>query len=124
MARTSLTGVPRQDAQPDPLRERYEDVVDALMGIDGVTPPAGGSGFGRGALKYRKSIFAMYVRGHLVLKLPASRVTELVQSGAGLHFDANKGIPMKEWFSLDPDAGLDWLALTREALDFAQTSVR
>ena len=27
---------------------------------------------------------------------------------------------MKEWLSLDPGSELDWLALAREALDFAR----
>jgi hypothetical protein len=67
--------------------ERYEDLVDDLTGVDGVSPPAGGSGFGRSALRYR--------------------------------FDANKGTPMKEWFSLDPGSALPWPPLAREALDFA-----
>jgi hypothetical protein len=116
--------VPSNSGGPDPLRERYEDLVDDLMGIDGVTPPRGGSGFGRSALRYRARIFAMFVRGRLVLKLPASRVAELVESGAGTPFDANKGTPMREWFSLDPKSGLDWLTLAREALDFARRSGR
>ena len=90
------------------------------MGNEGVTPPRGDSGFGRSALRYRTKIFAMFVRGRLVLKLPASRVGELVRSGAGVHFDANKGTPMKEWFSLDPESGLPWLPLAREALEHAQ----
>ena len=51
------------------------------MGADGVTPPQGGGGFGRSALRYRGKIFAMLVRGSLVVKLPAGRVTELVASG-------------------------------------------
>ena len=38
-------------------QERYEDLVDELTGVDGVTPPPGGSGFGRGALRYRRKIF-------------------------------------------------------------------
>jgi hypothetical protein len=29
---------------------------------------------------------------------------------------------MKEWLSLDPESGLAWLPLAREALDFAQGS--
>lgn len=104
----------------DPVVERYADLVDDLMGTDGVAPPRGGSGFGRSSLRYRGKIFAMLVRGSLVLKLPARRVTELVRSGEGVPFDANKGTPMKEWLSLDPESGLDWLALAREALEFAQ----
>jgi len=42
--------------------ERYEHLVDEFTGVDGVTPPEGGSGFGRGALRYRRKIFAMFVR--------------------------------------------------------------
>jgi len=72
-------------------QERYEDLVDELAGVDGVTPPTGGSGFGRGALRYRRKIFAMFVRGQLVVKLPAPRVDELIADGHGERFDANKG---------------------------------
>ena len=100
--------------------ERYEDLVDEFAGVDGVTPPTGGSGFGRGALRYRRKIFAMFVRGQLVVKLPAPRVDELIADGHGERFDANKGTPMKEWFSLGPDSALAWLPLAREALDFAR----
>jgi hypothetical protein len=106
----------------DPVRERYEDLVDELMAIDGVTPPRGGGGFGRGALRYEGKIFAMLVRGRLVLKLPASRVSALIRSGNGAAFDANKGTPMREWLSLDPGSELDWLSLATEALDFARAA--
>jgi hypothetical protein len=100
--------------------QRYEDLVVDLLGEDGVLPPRGGSGFGRGALRYRTKIFAMFVRGQLVVKLPRHRVDELVAGGHGDRFDANKGTPMKEWFSLDPESGLGWAPLAREALDFAR----
>ena len=105
-------------ARPD---ERYEDLVDELVGAAGVTPPRGGGGFGRSALRFQGKIFAMLVRGRLVVKLPAGRVDALVEAGDGVHFDANKGTPMREWLSLDPDSGQDWLALAREALDFARS---
>ena len=101
---------------------RFGDVVDELVGSPGVTPPRGGSGFGRSALRWENKIFAMLVRGRLVLKLPASRVDALVGGGDGVRFDANKGTPMKEWFSLDPESGLAWLPLAQEALDFARAS--
>jgi hypothetical protein len=106
------------------MMARYLDLVDDLVGIDGVTPPPGGSGFGRGSLKYRGKIFAMLVRGGLVLKLPADRVTELIGAGEGVAFDANKGTAMREWFSLAPGSGLDWLSLATEALDFARSAAR
>ena len=104
--------------------DRYEDLVDELVGADGVTPPRGGSGFGRSALRFQNKIFAMFVRGRLVVKLPSERVEELIAAGEGAHFDANKGTPMREWLSLDPDSARPWLALATEALDFARRSQR
>ena len=109
---------------PRALQERYEDLVDELIGTDGVTPPRGGSGFGRGAIRFQNKIFAMFVRGRLVLKLPADRVDALVSAGDGVRFDANKGRPMKEWFVLDPQSRREWLPLAREALEFARTAGR
>ncbi len=100
--------------------ERFEELVGELLGCPGVTPPSGGSGFGRSALRWETKIFAMLVRGRLVVKLPAARVDALVADGDGLRFDANKGTPMREWLSLHPESGLAWLPLAREALDFAQ----
>ena len=101
--------------------QRYEDLIEEFLGEDGVLPPPGGSGFGRSALRYRRKIFAMFVRGRLVVKLPRKRVDELVAGGHGERFDANKGTPMKEWFSLDPESQLAWPPLAREALGFARS---
>jgi hypothetical protein len=101
--------------------DRYTDLVDDLMGVAGVTPPRGGGGFGRSALKFENKIFAMFVRGRLVLKLPAERVDSLVAAGDGVRFDANKGTPMREWFSLDPASKREWLPLAHEALDHARS---
>ncbi len=106
---------------PDGPDERYEDLVDELVGAAGVTPPRGGGGFGRSALRFQGKIFAMLVRGRLVVKLPAGRVDALVVAGEGVRFDANKGTPMREWLSLHPDSAQDWPALAREALEFARS---
>jgi hypothetical protein len=105
------------------LRQRYEDMVDELVGEAGVTPPQGGGGFGRSATRFNGKIFVMFVRGQLVLRLPEGRVDELVLAGDGIRFDANKGTPMREWLSLDPDCGQPWLPLAREALSFARSAV-
>jgi hypothetical protein len=111
--------------QPDsPSRARFEDLVTEFNDVDGVTPPRSGAGFGRSALRYRGKIFAMFVRGALVVKLPADRVAALVAAGHGAHFDANKGTPMREWFAVGPDpdsdSKLSWSALAAEALAFAE----
>jgi hypothetical protein len=108
-------------AESGPER-RYEDLVDGLIGADGVTPPRGGGGFGRSAVRFQNKIFVMLVRGRLVLKLPADRVDDLIAAGHGVRFDANKGTPMREWLSLDPESGLPWPSLAREALDHARSS--
>ena len=102
---------------------RYEDLVDEFVGLDGVLPPQADSGFGRSALRFRRKIFAMLVRDRLVVKLPRQRVDELVAAGHGDRFDANKGTPMKEWLSLDPESDLAWLPLAREALYFVRTTL-
>ena len=111
---------PGRPGQADQPEDRFGDVVDGLIGSPGVTPPRGGSGFGRSALRWEGKIFAMLVRGRLVVKLPAARVDALTGDGDGVPFDANKGTPMKEWFSLDPASGLPWLPLAQEALEFAR----
>jgi hypothetical protein len=100
-------------------QDRYEDLIDELVGLPGVTPPDRRSGFGRSAVRFNRKIFVMFVRGRLVLKLPEDRVSELVASGDGIRFDANKGTPMREWLNLHPQSDQEWLPLAREALAFA-----
>ncbi|MEU4666603.1 hypothetical protein AB0F91_01230 [Amycolatopsis sp. NPDC023774] len=101
--------------------DRFEDLIDELLGsedAEGVEPPRPGSGFGSSALRVDNRIFAVLVRGHLVVKLPKPRVDALVAEGHGVQFDAHKGTPMKEWFTLAEEAPLDWPALAREACVF------
>jgi hypothetical protein len=105
-----------------PADQRFESLVDEFVGRDGVTPPRPGRGFGSGALRYQGRIFAMHVRGELVVKLPRARVDALVAEGAGVRFDANKGTPMREWLRLASASALDWSALAGEALDFARAA--
>jgi hypothetical protein len=109
--------------KPDsPSAARFEDLVTEFNDVEGVTPPSGGSGFGRSALRYRGRIFAMLVRGGLVVKLPADRVTSLVTAGQGAHFDANKGTAMREWLAVAPDSPLTWSELAAEAHAFARAA--
>jgi hypothetical protein len=99
-------------------QERFDELVAEFLAIDGVTPPGESAGFGSGALRINGKIFAMFVRDRLVVKLPKGRVDELVAAGEGDRFDANKGTPMKEWFSLDPASRLAWRPLSDEAFAF------
>ena len=99
--------------------QRYDGLVRKFSGMRGVTRITEGKGFGSsGQLKFEGRIFAMLVRGELVLKLPGARVDELIDGGEGKRFDAGKGKPMREWFALSPTSKRQWLPLTQEALDF------
>lgn len=103
--------------------ESFADLVDALADRHGVTVPGETAvrGFGSDALKVDGAIFAMPVPGALVVKLPASRVAELIEAGVGAAFDAGKGTPMKEWLTVVEHEPAAWLALAEEALEFVRS---
>jgi hypothetical protein len=97
---------------------RFGALAEALSGVDGVTVGSGRRGFGSDALQVDGRIFAMARHGGLVLKLPRTKVAELVASGDGTPFDAGKGKPMKEWVVLGQQVEAQWLGLATEALAF------
>jgi hypothetical protein len=104
---------------------RYADVVKGFSGRRHVTHVDGAGGFGsRGQLKVDGRIFAMLVRGELVVKLRRDRVDELVDAGHGRRFDAGKGRPMREWFALASTSRQAWMPLAQEAFDFVQEASR
>lgn len=98
------------------MKRTYQDVVAALAETNGVTR---GRMFGSEGLKIGGKVFAMEVRGRLVVKLATAKAAEIVGAGLGAAFDPGHGRPMKQWVAVAPDAALDWVALAREALDFA-----
>ena len=94
----------------------WEPIAKAQLAERGVTE---GTGFGTNAgLRVSGKIFAMLVRGELVVKLPRDRVDELVYAGAARRFDAGKGRPMKEWASVPASASRRWRGLVEEARTF------
>jgi hypothetical protein len=101
--------------------ERFDLVVEALIQQPGVTPPGPGRSFGSGGLKVEGRIFAMLVRGRLVVKLPRGRVDALVDAGDGVRYDPRRdGRLMREWLDLHPTSTLNWLGLATEALEFVR----
>lgn len=111
-----------------PLAEaerRYAAIVKALAGQPGVTQDTGGrKGFGSSSqLKVGGRIFAMLVRGDLVVKLPRLEVDGAVAGRLGVRFDPRRdGRLMKEWLVVATTSKADWLALARQALAYVRKS--
>ena len=100
--------------------ELFAELCEEFAGTPGVTVRGSGRpGFGSSALKINNSIFAMLVGDRLVVKLPRTRVAELIERGVGEPFDAGKGKPMKEWVGLLGDEGT-CRQLVAEALAFVR----
>jgi hypothetical protein len=101
------------------LEARFADLVRAFAD-DPDVEVGGRRGFGSGTLQVRGRIFAMISHGRLVLKLPRNRVAELIASGAGGPFDADKGKPLAEWVVLGDADDATWHRVAREAAAFVR----
>jgi hypothetical protein len=99
--------------------ERFATIVEELLSNPDVTPPSEGKGFGSSGLKIHNKIFAMLVRGKLVVKLPKPRIDALIAAGEGERYDPrHDGRLMKEWVTIEPTSEEEWLNLSREAMEF------
>ena len=56
--------------------------------------------FGSPGLKVAGKVFAMLVRGELVVKISRERVDQVVASGRGAPFNPGHGKLMKEWVAI------------------------
>ena len=111
------------DHSPATPEERFAAIVGEFLNHPGVTPPSDGKRFGSAGLKIQNKIFAMLVRGRLVVKLPQERVDALVAVGDGERYDPrHDGRLMKEWISLAPTFQGEWLPLAREAMEFVASN--
>jgi hypothetical protein len=70
-------------------------------------------------LSVNGKIFAMLVKGKLVVKLPKQRVDELVAARVGTYFDPGHGRRMKQWISI-PAGKVDWVERASEAYRFVK----
>jgi hypothetical protein len=95
----------------------FASVANALRSKRGISLEEGW-GAGNLVLKVHGNIFAMSVRGDLVVKLPAERIDALVRERVARRFDPRKnGRVMKEW-AVFGGRGPDWVTLAQEAFDF------
>lgn len=101
-------------AKPSGPDRAFAPIDRAFADEPGVTAGVMMASYG---LKVNGKIFAMSVKGNLVVKLPRARVDALVTTGTGVPFDPGHGRLMKEWVVVRPGA-TPWLPLAREAHDF------
>jgi len=110
--------------RPTGVEKRFASIAARLGEREGVSLGSGKRGFGSDALTVHGRIFAMVTRGQIVVKLPRDRVSELIERGDGLPFDAGKGRPMKEWVVLSESSRRRWQSLAGEACDFVSHGSR
>ena len=80
--------------------------------------------FGVSGIKIGGKMFAMSVKGELIVKLPKGRVDSLLASKKGKHFYHlfDKNLVMKEWVAIGQKNKRDWNKLAQEAKDFATST--
>lgn len=93
----------------------WENVTGPLKVLPGVT---GSTMMGLPCLRLSGAFFAAWDRrtGDLLVKLPAARVTDLVDAGRAHPF-APAGRRFREWASVPPGPRTTWAALLDEAFD-------
>lgn len=95
----------------------FAPIVDEFAKVRGVTQKKLFSS--SDVLAVGGKIFAMLVRGRLVVKLPKARVDAIIASGRGERFDPGHGRLMKEWASIDGERE-SWIDLAREAYHYVK----
>jgi len=91
------------------------DWAGAVASLPGVTQAGM---FGSVALKAGGKVFAMVVKGSLVVKLARDRVASLLADKQGKPFDPGHGKVMKEWVRIGPENRAQWPVRTAEAHAF------
>lgn len=95
--------------------ELFESIATKLLTDETITRK---KMFGSMGLSIGGKVFAMAVKGKLVVKLPRERVEKLISLGRGESFDPGHGRLMKEWLVVDMRFGDEWFNLTEEARNF------
>jgi TfoX/Sxy family transcriptional regulator of competence genes len=104
------------------VQELFERVAERLVAEEPGVEKA--RMFASDGLKTDGKFFAMVSKGDLVVKLPAARVDELEESGAGRRFDPGHGRLMKEWAALEPADEKACEAYVEEARSFVASQAR
>jgi TfoX/Sxy family transcriptional regulator of competence genes len=99
--------------------DNFREICDRLLAADPDIELK--RAFSSPGLRFRDRIFAMHVRGDLVVKLPPERCEELAADGAARPFRIGQRV-MREWVVIGVDREFEWDALADEALAFARSA--
>lgn len=110
--------VPKRNLAKSEMDPAFADIVEAFRRDKNITIARM---FGSEGLKTNGKVFVMLVKGDLVAKLPKERVTALISTGVGEHFDPGHGRAMKEWVALNPKERINWLKLAKEAQKYVSS---
>jgi len=97
-------------------QQRYTNLVGTLLDNPDVTQSEK-RGFGSG-LRVGGKVFAMLVKGQLVVKLPQPRIAEMIAKGEGEPYHYGNGRVTKGWLTVQETSEEEWLPLAREAMEF------
>jgi TfoX/Sxy family transcriptional regulator of competence genes len=96
--------------------DKFQAIIESYAGVPDLSI---GKMFGSIVLKANGKVFAMLVKDRLVIKLPKTRVDNLMTMGCGSPFDPGHGRLMKEWVSVEMTGNeTEWSNLVEEAKAF------
>jgi hypothetical protein len=102
--------------------ERFRSIRQGYVDRGGVTT---GTGFGgNDGLRIDGRIFAMVVRGELVVKLPRARAAAMTERLEARPFEPGTGRVMREWVSVPVDRADAWPGLVDEAFAYVSRQRR
>jgi predicted DNA-binding protein (MmcQ/YjbR family) len=114
-----MTETSRHD--PASAEDLFDQIVPAYLGKPQVHL---GKAFHNDVLKVNDKIFAMVVRGQLVVKVRADQAAALRAAGDAVAFEPRKGRKMREWIAVDPPQSCtdrQWERLVADAYGYVAT---
>jgi TfoX/Sxy family transcriptional regulator of competence genes len=96
-------------------QERFDELVAAYLERPGVSL---GQVFHNNVLLVNNQVFAMTVRGELVVKVSLDDAQAMIARGQAVAFEPRHDRPMKQWISIEPPddrRGLRWEKLVEDA---------
>ena len=111
----------RIKSEPSNVSTPFASILQKMLKEQGITQT---KMFGIPGIKTGGKMFAMSVKGELIVKLPKGRVDALLASNKGKPFYHlfDKSRVMKEWVAIGQKNKHNWIKLAQEAKDFVAST--